>query len=676
MEELSTDYLESKLIEQPITDFRDLQYFYGVIAVAAKGLSCDHAAYLTTFEPEEQENGLICIDFTWEQENNTLQFDQLTPQSFTNNNKELVEKVSYSSYSASNGSDHSITQKTPADPDINKIESYIEDTLQWVQKQTVQDVMKNNTNADLLVALNKVSKNNQLITTIKSQVKSIISDPQQCLITVRIKREGTERYKYAGEFDILVKALKERNKSKSISKTAFNVDSTGFGMSSISETKQELVGRPSDSLDTFKTKQRSTFYRLSPDENSWLSYPVSMEESLHWSASKELLDELYINIFNRRMYFIPYPSGKPTVKNAKNIYKDVNEFKSQGLATGISTVEKIGDNPFYVLSLTQKTEIYNIFGELQRMPKTTITRFGDEFIRKSKLILQTTNLFDTLKPNKNNQVVWRPRGIKQEDWTPTVTHLFDKTGNFNTTRSQIYRKIIYGTLISEVSVSETSDFNESDPLSELYWSILSEDKFSKDRLLKLFVEGLIEDESGRLGKTTQIYSQQTLFHQYALLKTLESMDMVHSDETGTSTQITEDLSNSNNVNINMGHSDLYDPINSTVQDTGYNKCEQYAFLAGTVVGYTAEHQSANREMNKTLINDHPISRITSSKIKGAICDSLDKAQMYGMYGKSDLGNLAREYEVSDDELSVASNDSLKYYYALGLSFGNSLFYKS
>lgn len=105
-----------------------------------------------------------------------------------------------------------------------------------------------------------------------------------------------------------------------------------------------------------------------------------------------------------------------------------------------------------------------------------------------------------------------------------------------------------------------------------------------------------------------------------------------------------------------------------------NDEREAAFLMGVLVGMTSYHQSNERRMNRTVIDQHPPTQITFDRLVRVWPDLVEKTDVYAK--DADWGGETLFPEVIDqlegltlpDEWDLSLQD-LRFFYALGVTYG-------
>ena len=687
IDELNENYLKEHLPDEPISNFKELQYFYGVLVMASRGYDSNYGIHLTNFEPnvsnndddtESTEDTVIFLDFV--RDDNSLVFTDVSTTKYYLNDKDQHEKLLFSRYVASSrGKEHSITQKSKATPDVENVVSKVDWVLDWIEEDAVQDSF--NQNNWLFKELETLNQNEELRKQIKKRVKSRISEPDECLVTIRIKEEG--EWKYPGDYKQLIAAMKERKLRKSLDKTAFNVLSKGPGKTFITgEHSEELVGAPADSLNTFKTKQQSVFKNLRSDETSWLATPVSFNESLHISLSNEIIDDLYQNVFNHRVYFLPYFTGEPTVEKSKKLYKFLTNMR-ETILDGFLQLESLrpdgldsfqpNELRYFTIGLeSSQNTMYNLLYTIPRLERPSVVGLSQKYSKNIKSISNNT-IFTrddlTYAGDKDTSKIVNDEELYKLYMFDFIINNSDKVA----WNKQKYQQVLYGTWIKQALYDGyKGDFTEDDPRTVLYQSTLEKTLYSWDTVINECVKELVERTSERISENKNIVPPRLIAHQYALIQTLIEEGIIEVPTTDyTGKRIKNPISQIRDMSEPA--EELSDAMESLPESTSDR--HKYAFAVGGLIGRLAAYQRSKRDMNRTVINDHPVDRITEQRLREVVALFVDKASVYNLYGYSDQVNLIRTVQPGESDQYTTAND-IKYFYALGVAFGNSQYYRT
>lgn len=674
--ELNEKYLERNIPEHPVSSLRDLQYWYGVIVASKKGYEADYGIHLTKFGNAGDEDSVIFCDFI--KDSDGLTYDGVSFRKYEEDNLEQHERIMYVKYDPPAAKEHSITQKSKKDPSVGKIVETAENVIDWIQEDKVQEYIndeKVDSNKSILSDLMDISGNEEIIEKIRKDIeKKISNNPTECLVTIRVKEDS--EWKYPGDYNELVEAMKYRRLSKNSSKTNFDVVSKGRGKTHISNQEDNLVGTPEDPLNIFSTKQQSTFTNLLNDESSWTSNPISFNESLHISLSEEIINNLYLNIFYNNVYFIPYITGKPTVKKSKLMYKIVNNMKEDYIR-GMLMTDKLdldtqqGELNYYSIMLEGIELATDVTKTIPKLRRPYILELAEDYKDCIHKFIGNESIFLDINIKDSSQLKNSYESDDQYVFTVDYALGMDNTNNWNL---PIYKKIIYGDWIKESfnSGSQNDEFSENDTRSVLYQNTLNQTEFSWNILINEFLKQILDNESENLKDNNSVTDKRLILHQLSMLETLNKNNIINYPQNENEEKV-NNLENKQN-GMKDPAIELKDAIKSLPEDT--NDTHRFAFSIGAIVGRLSEYQRSQRKMNKTIINDHPISRMNSDRLKLAVSDFVDKSSVYNLFGYSDQVNVVKDIHPNLEDISHQDENDIKYFYALGVAFGESQYWNS
>lgn len=678
--DINESYLQDNILDSPVSSLKELQYWYGVLQAANKGYSVDYGIHLSPFGNAGEENSVLYCDF--KQTNSGIQFQGITLRQYRVNDFEQHEKVMYCKYDASRGKEHSITQKSSKNPTKENVLSKVKNMLTWINEDAIQDYISSNTiqQDSVLLQLQDIADSDDKLTTILDRVESDLPDTlTECLVTVRIEQDGD--WNRPGDYRDLIDAMKHRVFLKSNKKSSFDYLSTGEGLSIISEENETLVGAQEDSLGSFKTKQQSTFTNLVNDQSSWANNPVSLHDSLHIGLSDELIGNLYENIFSHRVYFLPYFTGKPTVKKSKRLLElchQMAEDPIEGMiATDIINNQSEYTIQYYVIALHRRSALKDLMYIEPSLERPYILELTESYTGAVKKVAgEDSNLFSNVAGSKDKTT----EIIEEENYLPTMYNLVlhNTSTDWN---SYLYRNVLSGKWIKDAfyrtgefedgfNNSGSDDFKENDTRSRLYQSILENSSFSWSVLLEKFVQKVERYEKSKMKDNSSVVSQQILTHQLGLLQSLLDQNIVKRP----STNHTEQRFKTREIDIN-NMSDPAEDLQAAVDELPVSSpVYNYAFSVGALIGRLGSYQRSGRQMKKTIQTDHPISHMTGDRLREAVTEFADKASVYELYGYADQLNYIRNIQPSIEDVSYQDTKEIKYFYALGIAFGESNFY--
>lgn len=672
--ELNEKYLEKNIPEHPVTTLRDIQYWYGVIVASKKGYEADYGIHLSNFGNAGEEDSVLFCDFI--RDSGGLNYDGISFRTYEENDLEQHERIMYVKYNPPAAKEHSITQKSKKDPPVEKIVTTAEDVIDWIQEDKVQEYINNEVDdysESILSDLMNISGDDDILEKIRKDIEEETSNnPTECLVTIRVKEDS--EWKYPGDYNELVEAMKYRRLSKNSSKTNFEVVSKGRGKTHISNQEDNLVGTPEDPLNVFSTKQQSTFTNLLNDESSWTSNPISFNESLHISLSDEIIDNLYLNIFYNRIYFIPYITGKPTVRKSKLMYKIVNNMKEDYIKGMLMTdqvdVEQ-GELNYYSIMLESIELATDMTKTIPKLRRPYILKLAEDYTDCVQEFVGDNSIFLDIDIKDGDEL--KNSYESDDEYVFTVDYALgmNQTNNWNL---PIYRKIIYGNWIKESfsSDSQNDEFSENDTRSVLYQNTLNQTEFSWNIIINEFLKQILDNESENLKDNNSVTDKRLILHQLSMLETLNKNNIINYPQNENEEKV-NNLENKQSV-MKDPAIELKDAIKSLPDDT--NDTHRFAFSIGAIVGRLSEYQRSQRKMNKTIINDHPISRMNSERLKRAVSDFVDKSSVYNLFGYSDQVNVVKDIHPNLEDISHQDENDIKYFYALGVAFGESQYWNS
>jgi len=651
--------IDLEKLPNEITTLRELQYLYGAIELAEKGLDAGYAPFLSEFSNAGETGSLLIVDL--EYQDGSLIFKKISTQVYEDK-PDFVEKIAFSKYDARRGKDHSIVQKSPKKLDSSKLASYAVDMLEWVEEEAVQEYMQNN-DTPILNAFDQLSGKQK--TAVNHIVSTKISKPTHCLVTPRIFIKGEP--KYPGEIEELIEAMKERNVQKKINKTSFEYDSIGSGVSRLTEKQSErLIGVPDDPFKFYKTKQQSTFDNLYGDESSWATQHISLQESLQINKSESVINKLYFSVFTNRVYFLPRPVGKMTNKKLGMLVSTLRILRgietssiNNSNESNIDYDEKLIKWLTDLLKTTRNTLMsFYIIGMKYDDLKNDISQ---EFpIVELPVFVDYRNVY---KSKYDNLKSFKP---KLFDDTNYLYAVFERNMNQTEIDKNTYYQIINGApIFSAFDVLKEDEYNETDPRAKAYWAMISKDSIPDETLFDQYMKRNKNTHSESMSSMSASL-QQRLFHQLILLETFREYRNTKKHKYNNNHTTTMDSDNPSLRRI--------DDAIANSESIKEDSAARYCFTVGAFVGYLSEEQEESQELNSTIITDHPINRLTSSRIYDIVSDAIDKADTYDMYGTHEFGSRLQKEEVTQEELETEQNAKLQFYYALGISIGKDAFY--
>jgi len=672
-DEYPPEELEDELPEQPISSLRDIQHLYGRLYTLATAGGGDYAAYLTPDQANDligAEESLIVVRVDLSGDRPTL--DRSKPVDVTQYTDELVQKVAHCKYNAARGIDHSVTHRSGRNSDREKLARYACERLtKWATDDVVQRVADDHTDGDVIDGLATVGEDEGALDRIRKSVETELGDSTTALLTVQVRRESGGEYEWPGQIPVFNEAMRARKLSKLVSKGQAT-NSAGVATDLVSGERTRTVGTAEDPLNYFLGKQMEKFPGLDPDQ-AWRSHPISEDGAVTLMNAEEFVDACSYRTFNADVYYLPYFLGRPTPEETYALYAALHSVTQTDDMGPVQTLyDELGDHEaaserrlrFYVAAVMKhQMSRFDVYGETLNGRIHYPTEVGQRHER-----VTGSWVFDEGDERNGDRTPPMP---SYEEWPLTT---YDDFREMAASGEYVYRTF--------PSTDEDTDATVDDERIDVYVSILAGDPVPRSQLVSAYVERLLDWDGDEV-------PQLLIASQFAQLCALENASLVTTDAGGTeSTPIDGpdyDTMEPEHARTDGGTAalDRTEKLESFIEQTdGLDDPERKgAFLLGALVGQVGTYQQAYHDRSTTVVDQYPIKSMTKTKIKRITQEVLDKDIVYSrelakkgskinstMY--KEVTNAIVETMAGNDPSGWAiSTDDLRFYYALGLTYG-------
>jgi len=675
-DEYPPDKLADELPNRPISSLRSIQHLYGRLYTLATAGGGEYAAYLTPDQANDligAEESLIVVRVDLSGQQPSLDADQ--PVQVTQYTDDLVQNVAHCKFSAARGIDHSVTHRSGRNSDPQKLARYACERLtRWATDDVVQGVADDHSDGDVIHGLATVGDDESNLNRIREAVKTELGGSTTALLTVQVRREVGADYEWPGEVPVFNEAMRARKLSKLVTKGQAT-NSAGEATDLISGERTRTVGTAEDPLNYFLGKQMEKFPGLDPDE-AWRSHPISEDGAVTLMNAEEFVDACSYRTFNADVYYLPYFLGRPTPEETYKLYSALFQV------TGADDMNPI-------------QEFYDRFGKDDNDFDGRL-RFYIAAVMKHQM-----SRFDVYGETLNGRLHY-PTEVGKRHEGVTGSWVFDDEHESNTERtppmpsyeeSPLTDPFAHEQNIHEIVASgsylyrtfpftdEDTDATIDDERIDVHVSILAGDSVPRSQLVSAYVERLLDwDGEG--------VPELLIASQFAQLCALENADLVIAEGDTESTLINgpdydtmqPDTARTDGGTAALGRTEKLESFLD--QTDGLDDPERRgAFLIGALVGQVGTYQQAYHDRSTTVIDQYPIKSMTKTRVKRITQEVIDKDVVYSresakkgsninstMYSEITDGIVETMAE-KDPEKWEISTDDLRFYYALGVTYG-------
>jgi len=667
--------LEDELPEQPISSLRDIQHLYGRLYTLATAGGGEYAAYLTPDQANDligDEESLIVVRVDLSGDQPALDVDE--PVKITQYN-DLVQEVAHCKYNAARGIDHSVTHRSGRNSDPEKLARYACERLtKWATDDVVQGIAKEHPDGDVIRGLATVGEDDASLDRIREAVQAELGGSTTALLTVQVRREMGADYEWPGDVPVFNEAMRARKLSKLVSKGQAT-NSAGQATDLISGERVRTVGTAEDPLNYFLGKQMEKFPGLDPD-GAWRSHPISEDGAVTLMNAEEFVDACSYRTFNADVYYLPYFLGQPTPEETYLLYSalyqvtqtdDMNPVQEFYDRFGEQKDDFEGRLRFYVAAVMKhQMSRYDVYGETLNGRLHYPTEVG-------KRHEQVTRSWVFDEDHESNGERTPPMPSYEES---PLTDPFEH-------EQRIHEMVASGAYFYRTFpfIDEDTDATVDDERIDVHVSILAGDSVPRSQLVSAYVERLLDRDGEEV-------PELLIASQFAQLCALANAGLVTADKDAESTLIDgpdydtmqPDTARTDGGTATLGRTEK---LESFIDQTdSLNDPERRgAFLLGALVGQVGTYQQAYHDRSTTVIDQYPIKSMTKTRIKRITQEVIDKDVVYSRESAKKGSNINSTMyrEVTDEIVETMaerdpekweiSTDDLRFYYALGVTYG-------
>jgi len=684
-EEFRKEYPKAELAEElpdsPVTSLRDLQYLYGKLYTLATAGGGEYAPYLTPDDASnliDTDDSLIVVRVDLCGDEPQLADDERGPVWVTRYTQDRVQKVAHCSFkNRGAGIDHSISHKSGRNKSPEKLGEYATHRFtRWPSEDAVKQLAEEHPDGEILRQLDEIGSREGLLGEIESGVRRQIGESRTALLTVQIRTNENESYRWPQEIDVLMDAMKAQRISKLVSKNEAS-DSSGEANDLVSGEWTRTVGTAQDPLNYFLGKQVEKFPGLDIEE-AWRTHPVSEDTALTVMKADEFIKACTYRTFGARVYYLPYFFGTPTPEDALELYR-LLYLAIEDDESRITPVERAYESQadlsvdanrlqFYVTAvMPHQTSRYDVFGETLngriQYPSAVASAHAD--------VLGTSAFRDADDASA---------AFPTANWTLL-------SGD---TPEDFIGPVASGWYFAETFPrgDDDTDASVDDPRIEALVDVLSGRAIPISLLLEAYVIRIIADASD---DDLDGFPVLRVASQFAQLCALADANGGLLDADGDQEPITNPPSYESRTMESPGPEAIADggftgeqDLESFIDGTPALQHDQRCgiFLLGALVGAVGNYQEWHENRSTTLVDQFPVKSITTNRVKKVTQDAIEKTLTYTRQEKKREGKeypgtkfdyivdrlRRRVLNPDPDEWDLEKSD-LRFYYALGVTYG-------
>lgn len=677
-EKYDDERLAEELPDSPVSTLRSIQYLYGKLYTLGTLGSGRYAPYLTpdaAGDIIDTEDSLIVVRVDLTGDNPALADDQRGPVWVTRYSDDLVENVAHCKFPAARGIDHSVTHQAGRNSDPEKLARYAKERLtKWPTDDVVHDVADEHEGGWIIDGLATLGDDEAALERVEEGVTAALGgESTTALLTVQVKIESGGEFRWPGEIDGFMEAMRQRKLSKLVTKNKAD-DSSGEATDLVTGRDARTVGTAEDPQNYFLGKQLEKFPGLDIEE-AWRTHPISEDAAVTVMNADPFVDACAYRTFGAKVYYLPYFRGRPTPDHARELYEllyravnDDNDMTAVEDAYDYFKLDREHELRFYVSAvMPHQMSRYDVFGETLNgrllYPKTLAEEHNRLVDRTTAFVSET----DRTAPMPTSEGWELLVGDDQRLHSVSTGWYFHQT----------------------FAERDDTDADADDPRIKALVAVLGGDSIAVETLLEEYVERIDTDESD---ENVERFPSFRVASQFAQLSALagDELDLLSTTDPGkepithqptyeehttmTAEEILADGGNKTaeklDAFVESTPALVHDP------DAPINDQRRGTFLLGVLIGEVGAYQNYSEDRSTTLIDQYPVKSITRARIKKITQEAIGTTITYTREEKRTItlfehvvDRLRETILRPDPEDWEIETDDLRFYYALGVTYG-------
>jgi CRISPR-associated protein Cas8b/Csh1 subtype I-B len=680
-EEYPDEKLADELPDSPVGSLRNIQYLYGKLYTLATTGGGDYAPYLTpdaAADLVDTDDSLIVVRVDLSGDEPRLADDERGPVWVTRYREELVERVTHCRYPAARGIDHSVTHQAGQNSDPEKLARYAKERLmKWATDEVVQRTADEHEDGWIVDELAELGEDDDVLATIEDSVqRELGGESATALLTVQVRLATDEEYRWPGELDVFLEAMRQRKLSKLVTKNKAD-DSSGDATDLVTGAPARTVGTSEDPQNYFLGKQLEKFPGLDIEE-AWRTHPISEDAAVTVMNAETFVEACTYRTFGAKVYYLPYVWGRLSAANAQDLYTLLYQAEHESDGDGRTPVELAYDNReelfgdaelrFYVSAvMPHQMSRYDVFGET----------------------LNGRLLYPRELASVHNRLVEYASAFRSDtDWTaplPTHENWSLLAGDDNRLHSVSTGWYFHQTFAER----DDDEADADDSRVEALVAVLSGDAISVETLLGEYVDRIVSEQTDEEIEGFPSFRVAGQFAQLCALAT-DGLDLLTTDDEGKRPITREPTYEEHTMEAPQifatdGGNPAAAKLESFIEDTPalahdenapLNDQRRGAFLLGALVGEVGSYQGYSEDRSTTLVDQFPVKSITGSRIKKVTQETIGKTLTYTRQEGRTITlfehiveRLRETILRPDPDEWELDTDDLRFYYALGVTYG-------